>query len=79
VKTLIQGSLCANQDLNRTCPRCKSEVLLLGPVHLVKFSVSCTVEFRSTVTSEVAVPSPLVLAVVEDYNIDIAANQTVYK
>jgi hypothetical protein len=54
-------------------------VLLLGPVDLVKFSVSGTVEFRTTVVSEVAVPSPLVLAMSEDYNIDIAANQTVYK
>lgn len=68
-----------NQDLNWACPRYQSEVLLLGPVDLVKFSVSGTVEFRTTVVSEVAVPSPLVLAMSEDYNIDIAANQTVYK
>jgi hypothetical protein len=54
-------------------------MILLGPVHLVKLSVSGTVEVRTAVVSEVAVPSPLVLAEGEDYNIDIAANQTVYK
>lgn len=74
MKTLSQGSLCANQDFSWACPKYKSEVLLLGPVHLMKFSISGTVEFRSTVVSEVTVPSPLVLAVGEDYNIDIVAN-----
>lgn len=74
MKTLSQSSLCPNRDFNWACPRYKSEVLLLGPVHLVKFSISRTVEFRSTVVSEVTLPSPLILAVGEDYNIDIAAN-----